>query len=223
MGIVGRDGAFAEFLSLPVRNLRRVPDEIPDDEAVFVEPLAAALQLLGQVELTPSTSVAIQGDGKLGLLIAQVLARTGCRIVLLGRHASKLSLAESWGIKTKQLGDRFPASLDPADHRAYDIVVEATGSTRGLAQAMNLIRPRGTLVLKSTVYDRMPLDTVRLVVDEIKIVGSRCGRFEPALRLLAEGAVDVHSLIGDRFQLVEGIKAFARAQEPGVLKVLLEP
>jgi threonine dehydrogenase-like Zn-dependent dehydrogenase len=217
LGIVGRDGAHAEFLKLPAVNLLPVPDEISDARAVFTEPLAAACGILERTAITKDTRVAVIGDGKLGLLCAQVLATTGAQIVLVGKHESKLQIAARRGLETM--------SADEAQSRAkaFDVAVEASGSPTGFALALDLLRPRGVLVLKSTFHGKAEMDAARIVVDEITIAGSRCGRFAPALELLRTGAVDVESLISEELRLTEGLRAMKRAAEPGVLKVLLRP
>ncbi len=216
LGIRGRDGAFAEYLSLPPQNLLRVPDGIPDRAAVFTEPLAAACAILEQAPLDSTRRAAVIGDGKLGQLIARVLATTGCELTLIGKHAGKLELAAQAGIHTMTLAE-FKA--EPR----FELVVEASGSANGLALALELVRPRGTIVLKSTFHGAVTLDTARLVVNEIKLLGSRCGRFAPALALLADKLVNVEPLIAREFALTDGLAALQEAQRPGVLKVLLRP
>ena len=217
LGIVGRDGAHAEFLKLPVVNLLPVPDEISDQRAVFTEPLAAACGILERTAITRDTRVVVIGDGKLGLLCAQVLATTGAPVVVVGKHEGKLQIASRRGIETM--------TLDEARSRAkkFDVAVEASGSATGFARALDLLRPRGVLVLKSTFHGAAEMDAARIVVDEISVLGSRCGRFAPALELLKTGAVDVESLISEELRLSEGLRAMKRATEPGVLKVLLRP
>jgi threonine dehydrogenase-like Zn-dependent dehydrogenase len=217
LGIVGRDGAHAELLKLPRVNLLPVPDEIPDKHAVFVEPLAAACGILERASINAESKVAVIGDGKLGLLCAQVIATTGADLTLIGKHASKLQIANRAGIGTLL-----------ADHasrlgRAFDVVVEASGSPTGFGLALALLRPRGVLVLKSTFHGATEMDAARIVVDEISVVGSRCGRFPPALELLKQGKIEVENLISEEFPLAEGVRAMTRASEPGVLKVLLRP
>jgi threonine dehydrogenase-like Zn-dependent dehydrogenase len=213
LGIWGRDGAFAEYLTLPVRNLHKVPDTISDEEAVFTEPLAAALEILEQVHLRPTDRVVVLGDGKLGLLVAQALALTGCDLLTVGRHREKLAILARRGIPTLLEAE--------AEGLAADVVVECTGRPEGFAAARRILRPRGTLVLKSTYHGRVEADLTGLVVDEITLVGSRCGPFPPALRMLERGLVDVRSLISAVYPLAQGVEAFARAAEPGGLKVLL--
>jgi threonine dehydrogenase-like Zn-dependent dehydrogenase len=217
LGIVGRDGAFAEYLQLPAANLLPVPDELPDERAVFTEPLAAACGITERVRVEMETRIAVIGDGKLGLLCAQALkATTGAGVTLVGRHESKMEIARGRGVRVRK-ADELPPSYD----RCFDVTVEASGSPAGLETALRLLRPRGTLVLKSTFHGRTELDAAPLVVDEISIVGSRCGRFPAALELLRRGAVEVDALVHDEFPLAEGVRAMERAAEPGVLKVLL--
>jgi len=213
LGIRGRDGAFAEYLSLPSRNLLVVPDDVSDRQAVFTEPLAAALAILDQVEIRASHRVAVVGDGKLGQLISRVIARTGCDLTLIGKHDAKLELAARAGVKT--------AKLDGAKAQGFDFVVEASGSSGGMEIALDLIRPRGAIILKSTFRGAVRLDTSRIVVNEVSVVGSRCGRFETALRLLESGGVDVEPLVAREYQLADGLEAMAEAARPGTLKVLL--
>jgi threonine dehydrogenase-like Zn-dependent dehydrogenase len=216
LGIVGRDGAHAEFLRLPATNLFRVPDKIPDEHAVFTEPLAAACGILERVSLKDSDEIAVIGDGKLGLLCAQVLALRG-QLLLVGKHSTKLRIAERRGIET--------ATTQQAAKRKkqFDVVVEASGAATGFALALDLLRPKGKLVLKSTFHGLTAIDASRVVVDEISIIGSRCGRFAPALDLLKKGAIDVDSLISEEYPLAKGVEAMKRAGARGVLKVLLRP
>ena len=219
LGIVGRDGAFAEYLRLPSANLLPVPDELADERAVFCEPLAAACAITERVSVGADARVAVVGDGKLGLLCAQALKiLTGASVALVGRHASKLDVARRRDIETFK-AEELPPSLE----RTFDVTVEASGSPRGFETALRLLRPRGTLVLKSTFHGVTELNAAPVVVDEMQIVGSRCGRFAPALELLRRGAVDVDSLVSEEFPLAEGVRALGRAAEPGVLKVLLRP
>ena len=217
LGIVGRDGAFAEYLRLPATNLLPVPDDVPDERAVFTEPLAAACGVAERVRIERETRVAVVGDGKLGLLCAQALrAGTRATVTLVGRHERKLEVARGRGVRTAKAGE-LPASYA----RAFDVAVEASGSPAGFETALGLLRPRGTLVLKSTFHGKTELDAAPVVVDEISIVGSRCGRFRPALELLRRGAVETDALIDAEFPLSEGPRAFERAAEPGAMKVLL--
>jgi alcohol dehydrogenase len=214
LGIVRQPGALQQYFTLPERNLHRVPDALSDEDAVFVEPLAAACEILDQVELPRGERVAVLGDGKLAQLIAQVLLSHGAEVVVYGRHPRKLALARRHGASVVCDARRLP-------RQAFRVVVDATGSSGGLAQAVAMCAPRGTVVLKSTVHDRVTLDTAPVVVDELTLIGSRCGRFEPALELLARRRVSVSELVADRFPLRHAERAFARAAERGVLKVLL--
>jgi threonine dehydrogenase-like Zn-dependent dehydrogenase len=213
LGIWRGDGVFADYLALPVRNLHPIPAGISDEQAVFVEPLAAALEILEQVHLAPTDRVIVLGDGKLGLLVAQALALTGCDLLALGRHEEKLAILQRRGIAT-QLADELPEG-------GADVVVDCTGNPAGFATARALVRPRGTLVLKSTFRADVTVDLSRLAVEEISLVGSRCGPFAPAVRLLARGMIEVDSMLHATYPLDEGLRAFARALEPGVLKVEL--
>jgi threonine dehydrogenase-like Zn-dependent dehydrogenase len=217
LGIVGRDGAHAEFLQLPTVNLLPVPDSIPDERAVFTEPLAAACGILERVKISGSDRVAVIGDGKLGLLCAQVVALTGASVLMIGKHSSKLRIAERRGIETAR-----PREVTKRA-RQFDVVVEASGSASGFELALELLRPKGQLVLKSTFHGTTEVDATRIVVEEISVVGSRCGRFSPALDLLKKDAIDVDSLISEEYPLSNGVHAMRRAATRGVLKVLLRP
>ncbi|HVQ40034.1 MAG TPA: alcohol dehydrogenase catalytic domain-containing protein [Pyrinomonadaceae bacterium] len=219
LGIVGRDGAHAEFLRLPAGNLKTVPAKVIDEHAVFTEPLAAACGILEGVTVNNTDRIAVIGDGKLGLLCAQVLALSGASVLLIGKHPGKLRIAERRGIETaavKMAGKRG---------REFDLVVEASGSASGFAVALELLQPRGVLVLKTTLQGaaNAEFDRTRLVVDEITIMGSRCGRFEPALDLLKKGAIDVDSLISEEYPLARGVHAMERAGKKGIMKVFLRP
>ncbi len=214
LGIVRHPGAFSEFLTLPERNLHVVPDTISLEAAAFVEPLAAACEILDQVALAPGSEVAVLGDGKLGLLVAQVLHAHGCQVIQYGKHLEKLRITAARGVTTEVIGAHLPAA-------AFPYVVDATGSPAGLRTAVAMVEPRGTVILKSTVHGEVPVDTAPVIVNEITLVGSRCGRFEPALDLLERGAVDVASLVSERMPLSKAPAAFARAAQSGVLKVLL--
>jgi threonine dehydrogenase-like Zn-dependent dehydrogenase len=221
LGIVNRDGAFADYLLLPVENIHLVPEDVSDEEAVFVEPLAANFEILEQVHLKPTESVVILGDGKMGQLAAQVLTLSGCEVIMVGKHEEKLALAEHRGIKTYLLQD--VSGVLPDGGRRVNMVVECTGSAQGLELAMRLVRPRGTIILKSTVADKSSLHLAPIVIDEIRLQGSRCGPFEPALRALSQHSIDVHSLVSARYTLNEGLAAFEHAGQKGVLKVLVKP
>lgn len=217
LGIHGRDGAHAEFLQLPAVNLLRVPDTIPDEHAVFTEPLAAACGVLERVNINSSDRVAVIGDGKLGLLCAQVIALTGAAVLLIGKHSSKLRIAERRGIEIAT------PKIAAKRKREFDVAVEASGAASGFSLALDLLRPKGQLVLKSTFHGQTELDAARIVVDEISIIGSRCGRFRPALDLLKKAAIDVDSLISEEYPLANGVHAMHRAGKRGVMKVLLRP
>jgi threonine dehydrogenase-like Zn-dependent dehydrogenase len=214
LGIDGHDGAFAEYLTLPLVNLHAVPEALADEEAVFTEPLAAACEILEQIHLRPTDHVIVLGDGKLGLLCAQVLALTGCKLTVIGHHSEKLRILAQRGI---------PTTLDETGLRASaDLVVEATGHPKGYASARRLVRPRGTIVLKSTYHGAVNADLTMAVVDEIKLIGSRCGPFEPALRLLHQSMVNVTPLIEATYTFAEALTAFEHAAQPGALKILIK-
>jgi threonine dehydrogenase-like Zn-dependent dehydrogenase len=220
LGIVEHDGAFAEYLTLPLENLHPIPASISDEKAVFVEPLAAACQILEQLELRQFRSAAVLGDGKLAQLIAMVLRAAGSEITLYGKHDAKLQLARLAGSKTKKVqGDaRDRKNVE----ESYRLVVEATGSPTGLALAQQMVEPRGTLILKSTFHGAAPVETWPIVVKEVTVVGSRCGSFRRALTLLRSGKIDPTPLISRIFPLREAPQAIIHSQEPGVLKVLLK-
>ena len=223
LGILARDGAFGEYLTLPARNLHIVPDSIPDDVAVFTEPLAAALEIQNQITLHPENRVLVVGDGKLGQLIARTLKQTGCYLCVAGRHDDKLAMLSNLDIVTLSVGPAPSIDREPTTRlRDFDVAIECTGNPEGFGFALRALRPRGTLVLKSTYADRLTLDISSLVVDEITLVGSRCGPFEPAIELLRDGSVSVEELITDRYPLSAGITAFDHAQRPGTIKVLLQ-
>ncbi len=224
LGIVNRNGAFADYLCLPTRNLHVVPDSVSTDAATFTEPLAAALEIQEQVAITPSDRILVIGDGKLGQLVAQTLALTGCDLLAVGRHRDKLANLEAFGIQTG-FADALSTGRNSAGiaPKSFDIAVECTGNPEGFAIALQSLRPRGTLVLKSTYAGNLSLDASAIVVDEITVVGSRCGPFPAALNLLAEGKIEVRSLIQARYPLTDGLAAFDHAQRRGTLKVLLEP
>lgn len=215
LGIVGRHGALSEHLVLPIENLRPVSDDLPDDVAVFCEPLAAALEITEQVHLRATDRVLLVGAGRLGQLVARVLLLTGCDLVAVERHARAQALLEQIGVAW--IGG------DEVSPGAFDVVVEASGSPAGFGLARRALRPGGTLVLKSTYAGRLELDASSLVVDEITVVGSRCGPFAPALRLLERGLVDPRPLIEACYSLADGLEAFAHAARPGALKVLVRP
>jgi threonine dehydrogenase-like Zn-dependent dehydrogenase len=214
LGIVNRDGTFAEYTTLPIANLHRVPDSVPDEMAVFTEPLAAALEIQEQIILKPTDRVLLIGAGRLGQLIAQTLTLTGCDLRVAARHAHQQNLLKARGIRI--------ISEEEVQPWRWDVVVEATGSPSGFSLARKAIRPRGTLVMKSTYKGEMSVNFSSIVVDEINLIGSRCGPFEPALRLMESRQVDPTVLIADEFKLEEALKAFERAAETGVLKVLVK-
>jgi threonine dehydrogenase-like Zn-dependent dehydrogenase len=210
VGIRGRDGAFADYVTLPASNLHEVPDSIDDRSAVFVEPLAAACRILEQVDVDEASRVAVLGDGRLGLLAAQVLQTRARDVVLLGRHERKMAVARALGVETRPSGAE--------DAHGFDIVVEATGSASGIVEAVELVRPRGIVVMKSTVHGEAPVATWPMVVNEVTLVGSRCGPFVTAIGLLASGAVRVESLVTSVLPLESHDQAFAEARRG--LKVL---
>ena len=218
LGIVGRDGAHAEYLRLPSKNLLVVPDSVKDEQAVFAEPLAAAFGITEQIDIGPETKVAVIGDGKLGLLCAMSLGLRSKNVTLVGKHPEKVALAHDL-INDAAMTDE----IGPETLNTFDVVVEASGSENGFLSALDLVRPRGKIVLKSTFHGTPTWAAARVVVDEITIVGSRCGRFAPALELLADGKIPVERLIDDTFRLSDGIAAMARAGAPGTLKILLDP
>jgi threonine dehydrogenase-like Zn-dependent dehydrogenase len=213
LGIVKHPGAFAEFLTLPESNLHLIPNEIATEQAIFIEPLAAACEILEQVKIAAGERVAVLGDGKLGLLVAQALHAHGAHVTLYGRHEEKLRFARAAGIQAN-LSQNLPRSMFP-------FVVDATGSPEGLRQAVSMVQPRGTLILKSTVHGEVAIDTAPVIVDEITLVGSRCGRFEPAIELLRTRKVNVGGMIAAEYPLEQAPEAFAVAGRSGVLKVLL--
>ena len=214
LGISRHDGAFADHVRLPAMNLHVVPPTIDNDQAVFVEPLAAACQVLKQIKLDGRKWVTVLGDGRLGLLVAQVLRNAGCPVRMIGKHPAKLALCEKWSIRSRPLADIVP-------RHDQDVVVDCTGSPAGFELAVQMVRPRGTVVLKSTATAGKPLNLAPLVIDEITIIGSRCGPFREALLVLAQKQVDVTSLIHRRMKIEQGVEAMDLAGRPGVLKVLL--
>ena len=215
LGIVGRDGAFAERVLLPVNNLHEVPAAVSNEAAVFTEPLAAAHEILEQLTPNESDRVLVLGDGRLGQLCAVVLLRAGCRVRVEGRHPEKLRRLKGFDVQTSGPGD--------AAQRGFDLVIEATGSPDGLRRALEVVRPRGTIVLKSTHHGETSVDLAGMVIDEVTVVGSRCGRFEPALEHLAYDDKLTDGMITACFSLEQADDAFARAMQPDALKVLLAP
>lgn len=214
LGIYGKDGAFADYVMLPVKNLHFIPESLADEEAVFIEPVAAAYEILEQVPIGKKTKVAVIGDGRLGLLISQVVSLTGCSMVSIGRHREKLALLEARGIDTR-IGIEGLC-------REFDVVIDAAGSATGIDEAIKIVRPRGAIVLKTTAAAERKIDLNKIVIDEIRLVGSRCGPFKPAIEALSNGMVDVKPLIARVFSLEDGVQAFGYASKKGVLKVLLK-
>jgi threonine dehydrogenase-like Zn-dependent dehydrogenase len=216
LGILGASGAFADYLIAPSQNLHIVPDSVSDRQAVFTEPLAAALEIMEQIDINPDQQVAVMGDGKLGLLIAQALATTGCDLTAIGRHENRLSILSGRGLKTA-----FDSELK-GENSIFDVVIDATGSPTGLATALDLVRPCGTIVLKTTVSNPGELDINRIVIDEIQVLGSRCGPFDKALLALEGGGIDVEPMITDVLPLERGVEALKLAEDNTRLKILLE-
>jgi threonine dehydrogenase-like Zn-dependent dehydrogenase len=214
LGIAGRSGAFAEYVTIPTKNLIEVPAPITDREAVFIEPLAAALEILEQIKIDPSQRIVIVGDGKLAILIAQVLKLTGCALIVIGKHPEKLDYFNQLGIPTT-LKNNLPK-------KTFSVVVEASGSPSGFQLALSLVAPRGTIVCKSTYREAITLDVSKIVVDEITIVGSRCGPYTAAIRLIVQQLVDVERLVTKTFSFHNALEAFKHAQRDNVFKVLLE-
>ncbi|MFB5635161.1 MAG: alcohol dehydrogenase catalytic domain-containing protein [Nitrosopumilus sp.] len=216
LGILKRDGAFAEFLSLPEKNLHVIPDNITDEQAVFVEPLAAAFEIKEQVSLQPQWRVAVVGDGRLAQLIIRVLKLTCPNITCFGKHKNKLESLINIGVKIK-------IGIEKSDEQSFDLVVEATGSNSGFADTMKLIKPRGTVILKSTIASRENLDLTPTIINEITLIGSRCGLFKPAIDALATGVVSVDSMIDSTYPLEKFSEAIEHAKKPDTLKVFLKP
>jgi threonine dehydrogenase-like Zn-dependent dehydrogenase len=218
LGIKNRDGAHAEFLTLPARNLAIVPDSVSNNDAVFAEPLAAAFGISEQVELLPETKTGVIGDGKLGILCAICAARKSQNVSLIGKHRSKIAIAEKQDVEGILLGN-----INETFNKTFDVVIEASGSESGFATALDLVKPRGKIVLKSTFQGKPVWEAWRVVVDEITIVGSRCGKMAPALDLLEKRTVKVEDLIDEEFSLTDGLAAMEQAGRKGALKVLLKP
>ncbi|MEE9405623.1 MAG: alcohol dehydrogenase catalytic domain-containing protein [Algisphaera sp.] len=216
LGIVGRDGCFAESFLLPTDNLFEVPDHVDDDHAVFVEPLAAAFQILRQLTVEGRPFITVLGDGRLGLLVAQVVNSLNATVRVVGKHEAKLRMCEKWGIKHRLLED---VGL----RQDQDIVIDCTGSPHGIETAMAMVRPRGTIVMKTTTAPpKQPIDLSPLVIHEINLVGSRCGPFPDAIDALSSQSIDIASLISKRMKLADGVKALTVANQPDVIKVLLD-
>ncbi len=218
LGILGHDGAFAEYLALPIVNLHRVPAGVPDEAAVFSEPLAAGCEILEQINLRAHREAAVIGDGKLAQLIARVVHAAGLRVTMIGKHEEKFRLARIANISTAKVTSPIARRAD-----AFTLTVEATGSPSGLALAQQITVPRGTLMLKSTFHGSANVETWPIVVKELTVIGSRCGPFPPALRMLRTGRIDPRPLISRVFDLKDAAEAIRYAQEPGVMKVLLQP
>lgn len=223
LGILDKDGAFADYITLPVANLHELPTSISNLQAVFVEPIASAFRILEQVDIGPKDRVAVLGDGKLGLLVAQVMAGTGCELTAIGRHPEKLEILARRKIKTVLAHEGL--------HQTFDLCVDCTGSPKGLESALDLVRPMGKIVLKSTFASPVPhwfgargerLNLSQLVVNEVVLLGSRCGPFKRAIEALQDGAVEVTALVTKVYNLEEAIKAFGLASKKGVLKVVLD-
>lgn len=215
LGIWQREGCLAEYVCLPEKNLLVIPDNITDEEAVFVEPLAAALEILEQVHIPPYKRVIVLGDGKLGLIIALALNAAGLDITLVGKHEEKLNITKAQGVKTELLNNL-------KIEKAYDFVVEATGSITGFETSLALTKPRGTLILKSTIAASKEFNLAPIVIDEITVLGSRCGQFAPALRMLEQKRIDVKPLISDIYAIDDSIEAFERNKEKSSVKVLVK-
>ncbi len=216
LGIQGRDGAMAEYLCLPDANLLKVPNGLSDEQAVFAEPLAAALEILEQVKIEPAQRVLVLGDGKLGLLVSLVLRLTGCDLLLVGKHREKLEIFARAGGSVLLLEDLL------RNEDRFDVVVEASGNPSGWDMAVQRVKPRGTLVLKSTYHGSLAFNPAPLVINEVSVVGSRCGLFAPALRIMAQGLVDPTPLITDIFPLEQADRAFERALQGDAIKVLMK-
>jgi threonine dehydrogenase-like Zn-dependent dehydrogenase len=214
VGILNRDGAFSDYINLPEKNLHIIPETVSDEEAVFVEPLAAAFQILEQVNIKPEDRVVVLGDGKLGLLIAQVLSLQTKNLIAVGKHHNKLQILENRGIQIMHLTDYSCLEAD--------IVIEATGSASGFNMALDIVRPKGIIVLKTTIAENQNINFAKIVVDEITVIGSRCGPFEPAIESLSRRQLDVKPLISKIFDFENVIEAFEYATKPGVMKVLLK-
>jgi threonine dehydrogenase-like Zn-dependent dehydrogenase len=214
LGIKDKNGCFAEYITLPVNNIHVIPDSIANDEAIFVEPLAAALQILTQVHIRPRDDVIILGDGRLGHLCTQVMSLTGAQVQTVGKHLGKLKILKKRGIKTFR--------FDEVSQNRADFVIECTGSPAGFNAALNLVHPRGTIVLKSNYEVKPPIDLAPIVIDEITIIGSRCGPFPPAIRLLENKVIDVLSLISQRFPLDKALEAIKAAHQKENLKIILD-
>lgn len=217
LGIWQKDGCFSEYFTLPVENLLEVPQSLSDEEATFVEPVAAAMEITEQLHIKPKDKVALLGDGKLGLCIALVLNALNVDLVHIGKHENKLEISRKAGVKTKLLKD-----LKDSDNKSFDIVIEATGSTGGFETSLALTKPRGVLVLKSTIAAKEGLNLAPVVIDEITVLGSRCGQFEPALRLMGAKKLDIKPLISEIYPIDKALEAFEKNKQKDILKILLK-
>lgn len=215
LGILAKDGCFAEYVTLPLSNLIEIPENVPDEQAVFVEPLAAGLEILEQMHIKPCQKVMVLGDGKLGLLTALALNACGLDVLIVGKHQNKLDIAKNQGVKAQLLSEFEQAPK-------FDVVVEATGSITGFETSVNCVKPRGTLVLKSTIAASKELNLAPIVINEITILGSRCGRFEPAMRLIASGKIDFSQMISKIYPIEQAIKAFDANNAKDTIKILLK-
>jgi threonine dehydrogenase-like Zn-dependent dehydrogenase len=214
LGILNKDGVFAEYATLPVNNLHTLPDEVSDEEAVFVEPLAAAFEILDQVSINASHKVCVLGDGKMGNLVGQVLSKTGCDLLIFGHHREKLSILDEMDIKTTR--------REQLSNARFDIVVDCTGSRTGIETALDIVKPRGTVVLKTTVANKRNVDLNKIVVNEITLIGSRCGPFPAAIKAIKARSVDLSPLITRTFPLEDGVRAFQFAAGKDSLKVVID-
>lgn len=217
LGIWQKDGCFSEYFTLPVENILEVPQSLSDEEATFVEPVAAAMEITEQLHIKPKDKVALLGDGKLGLCIALVLNALNVDLIHIGKHENKLEISRKAGVKTKLLKD-----LKDSDNKSFDIVIEATGSTGGFETSLALTKPRGVLVLKSTIAAKEGLNLAPVVIDEITVLGSRCGQFEPALRLMGAKKLDIKPLISEIYPIDKALEAFEKNKQKDILKILLK-
>jgi threonine dehydrogenase-like Zn-dependent dehydrogenase len=213
MGILHKNGAFAEYVTLPMSNIHALPDSISDEEAIFIEPLAAAFEITRQIDIMPYERVCVLGDGKLGMLVSQVVSLSGCRPVVVGRHEERLSLLRKWNIKAKHISS--------FNIREFDIVIDCTGSPKGIETALCIVRPGGRIVIKTTTAKKPVIDMNRVVVNELTLIGSRCGPFSSAIRALDKKEIAVQQLISFRYPLEDGIRALRNASRKNVLKVIL--
>lgn len=215
LGILAKNGCFAEYVTLPLSNLIEIPENVPDEQAVFVEPLAAGLEILEQMHIQPCQKVMVLGDGKLGLLTALALNACGLDVLIVGKHQNKLDIAKNQGVKTQLLSEFEQAPK-------FDVVVEATGSITGFETSVSCVKPRGTLVLKSTIAASKELNLAPIVINEITILGSRCGRFEPAMRLIASGKIDFSQMISKIYPIEQAVEAFDANNAKDTIKILLK-